>query len=97
MLHQAHNLGAAQSSRLIIRQAMFGLASARSAPAGWQERASCGLHLPLNDDGKRERERRGGTGLGLAISKRLERSLWANRRHRRGPQQQNHIAWLVLR
>ena len=58
MLHQAHNLGVAQSSRLIIRQAMFGLVSARSAPAGRQECVSCGLHLPLNDDGKRERERR---------------------------------------
>jgi hypothetical protein len=57
MLHQAHNLGAAQSSRLIIRQAMFGLISARSAPAGRQERASCGLHLPLDNDGKRESKR----------------------------------------
>ena len=50
MLPQAHNLGAAQSSRLIIRQAMFGLINARSAPAGRQERASCGLNLPLDDD-----------------------------------------------
>ena len=57
MLHQAHNLGAAQSSRLIIRQAMLGLISARSAPAGRQERASCGLHLPL--DYNRERESKG--------------------------------------
>ena len=58
MLHQAHNLGAAQSSRLIIRQAMFGLVSARSAPAGRQERPSCGFHLPHDND--REHEGEGG-------------------------------------
>ena len=44
---------------------MFGLVSARSAPAGRQERASCWLHLPLNDDGKHKRERRTLTDLRL--------------------------------
>ena len=43
---------------LIIRQAMFGLVSARSAPAGRQERASCGVHLPLNNHREREGKRR---------------------------------------
>src|SRR6516164_7086475 len=37
---------------------MFGLVSARSAPAGRQERASCGVHLPLNDHWEREGKRR---------------------------------------
>ena len=57
MLHQAHNLGPLNQV-LIIRQAMFGLVSARSAPAGRQERASCGVHLPLNDHWEREGKRR---------------------------------------
>src|SRR6516162_829537 len=35
---------------------MFGLVSARSAPAGRQERASCGVHLPLNNHREREGE-----------------------------------------
>ena len=37
---------------------MFGLVSARSAPAGRQERASCSVHLPLNNHREREGKRR---------------------------------------
>jgi len=37
-----------------VGRLVFGMVSARSAPAGRQECASCGLHLPLDDDRKRE-------------------------------------------